>query len=55
MGSGGPISKAIAVKERKMQMRVIGNGSQVKKGNFTATIFNSESSKVAGVANGYGT
>ena len=55
-----------SMKERKMQMRAIGKGSthmvsgvssnsKAQTSNFTGTVFNEPSSKVMGIAHGFGT
>lgn len=52
----GSHQKAIisSMKERKMQMRAIGN-SQNKTSNFNGTVFNEPSAKVTGIGHGFGT
>ena len=44
-----------SMKERKMQMRAIGNGQQAKTNNFTGTVFNEPPNKVIGIGHGFGT
>jgi len=42
------------MKERKMQMRAIGNG-QAKAHNFNGTVFTEPPNKVIGIGHGFGT